>query len=262
MTMSLRTALVASAFTIAALTGASSASATTCIGACGALGPDGVVTAPPGGSSYGYVTTQGGVGGAGQISGVGGTNGSEFITDAFAATNGDVLEFQFNYVTSDGAGFSDYSFAELLTGTGAHVAWLFTARTTPSGDTSPGFGLPPNDSALTPATTPIIGGGVSWSPLDPNDSPCYDSGCGYTGWIKSDYTIATDGSYKLRFGVTNSIDTRWNSGLAYAGANVGGTPIDTGNGGVPEPATWAMMLMGMFGLGSMLRTRKLSAAAA
>jgi D-xylose transport system substrate-binding protein len=34
------------------------------------------------------------------------------------------------------AEFADYSFAELLTDTDAHVAWLFTARTTPSGDTS------------------------------------------------------------------------------------------------------------------------------
>ncbi|MGZ6016329.1 MAG: PEPxxWA-CTERM sorting domain-containing protein, partial [Phenylobacterium sp.] len=27
-------------------------------------------------------------------------------------------------------------------------------------------------------------------------------------------------------------------------------------GGVPEPATWAMMLTGFFGLGSMLRRRR------
>ena len=37
----------------------------TCVGACGTGGADGVVTAPPTGPSYSYVTTAGGVDGAG-----------------------------------------------------------------------------------------------------------------------------------------------------------------------------------------------------
>ncbi len=49
---------------------AGSAGAATCTGACGALGADGVVTAPPTGPTYNYVTTDGGVSGAGQISSV------------------------------------------------------------------------------------------------------------------------------------------------------------------------------------------------
>jgi hypothetical protein len=258
--MTLKQSLVAGVFAIAAVAGASSASASTCTGTCGTLGPDGVVTAPPGGGTYGYVSTVGGVSGAGQTPLGGGTNGSEFVTDAFSAASGDVLQFQFNYVTSDGAEFADYAFAELRTSTDTHVAWLFTARTTPVGDTSPGFGLEPNDSTLTPATTPIIPGGPVWSPLGGSSGDCFDDGCGYTGWIESDYTVALDGLYVLRFGVTNNLDTIFDSGLAYAGANIGGVVIPIG--GVPEPASWGLMLLGFFGLGSALRARRQRALAA
>lgn len=230
------------------------AHASTCIGTCGTLGPDGVVTAPPiAGPTYTYITTVGGAVGAGQIPTAGGTNGSEFRTGAFSANAGDALDFAFNYVTSDGAEFSDYAFAELLTDADVHVAWLFTARTTPSGDTSPGFGLPPNDSTLTPSSTPIIPGGPAWSPLGIFSGACFDEGCGYTGWIESTYQIGTTGSYILRFGVTNSLDEDYDSGLAFAGLTIAGDPIPTG---VPEPASWAMMLGGFGLVGSMLRSRK------
>ncbi len=37
---------------------------------------------------------------------------------------------------------------------------------------------------------------------------------------------------------------------------VSGEATVHGNGGVPEPATWAMMLMGFFGLGAMMRRRR------
>ena len=156
-------ALAASAIFVGLTTG--SANAASCIGNCGVLGADGVVTDSPDGGNYSYISTEFGVGGAGQISGVGGTNGSSFSTSAFTAAAGDLLKFFFNYVTSDGAEFADYSWAELTTSTFDHVAWIFTARTQPVGNTSPGFDLPPNDSTLTPATSAIIPGGPSWSPL-------------------------------------------------------------------------------------------------
>jgi hypothetical protein len=38
--------------------------------------------------------------------------------------------------------------------------------------------------------------------------------------------------------------------------NVAATGVPTTGGGVPEPATWAMMLMGFGGLGAMLRNRR------
>src|SRR5438270_1077583 len=91
---------------------ASGAVAQTCTGNCGTDSANGVVTAPPGGGNYQYVSTSGGAGGAGQISSVGGTNGSEYVTSVFSANSGDALNFNFNYVTSDGAGYADYAFAE------------------------------------------------------------------------------------------------------------------------------------------------------
>ena len=255
--MRIRNLLLASALAGAALMGASAASASTCIGTCGVLGANGDIVAPPGGTTYNYVTTSGGQTGAGQISGVGGTNGSEFISDAFSAAVGDDLKFNFAFATSDGtSSFPDYAFAELLTGTGDHFAYLFTARTTTSGNTSPGFGLPANDATLNPGTTPIIAGAPDWAPLGSYSGRCYGAGCGYTGWIGSTYTIATAGTYKIRFGVSNYGDSIWDTGLAFNGLKIGDVDIpnpgDPGSA-VPEPATWAMMLIGFFGLGSMVR---------
>jgi hypothetical protein len=223
-----------------------SAWADTCVGNCGTLGADGVVTLSPFGTpAYNFVTTSGGVverAGAGQIAGVGGTNGSQFTTSAFSANAGDALQFFFNYVTSDGSQFADYAWAELQTSVGAfsaHVAWLFTARTQPTGNTSPGVGLPTNDSTLTPPTTAIIPGGPVWSPLGSSSGACFNGpgqGCGFTDWIQSTYTIGSAGSYHLAFGVTNFLDTAFDSGLAFDGVTVGGVPISPS---VPGPIVGA-----------------------
>ena len=234
------------------------AEAATCVGVCGTLGSNGVVNTSPQGGTYDYVTTSGGVPNAGQIEGVGGTNGSAYTTDAFEAGAGDLLEFYFNYVTSDGAGFSDYAFAELLDVSLGHVAWLFTGRTQPTGNTSPGFGLPTNDSTLTPESSAIIAGGPTWAPLGGDSGACFDEGCGYTGWIKSDYTIATAGTYFLAFGVSNFDDTAFDSGLAFDGATIGGVIIDPdgpGEGPSPVPLPASALLLGtaLLGLGAMRR---------
>jgi hypothetical protein len=241
------------------------AAAGVCVGYCDAGGADGVVTlSPSGNSSYQYVSTHNGVAGAGQIAGVGGFDGSQFSTVAFTATANSPLQFYFNYITSDGAIYADYGFAQLLTASGSLVATLFTARTTVSGNTSPGFGLPTNNATLTPAGTPIIPGAPSWSPLGEDSGKCFDAGCGSTGWIRSNYTIADAGSYVLTFGVTNFLDQIYDSGLAFDGVTVGGLPIgqigpsteQTVAPAVPEPSTWAMMIVGFIGLGLIANRRR------
>ena len=200
----------------------------TCVGNCGIMGPNGVVIAPPGGTSYTYVTTSGGVNGAGQLPGVGGSNGSVYTTLPFSADAGDELLFAFNYVTSDGSGFADYAWAALATGTLDPVAILFTARTQPSGTIVPGQNLPGVEATLDPSSVPIISGGPQWTALGSSSGSCYGPGCGYTGWVNSTYEIAAAGTYVLQFGVSNWSDTGLQTGMAFSGITVGGVPVEGG----------------------------------
>ena len=229
------------------------ADAQTCVGNCGTLGADGVVTAPPGGTTYSYVSTNGGVAGGGQLPGEGGTDGSTYTTSVFSAAAGDPLNFWFNYVTSDGSGFADYAWAALLTASLDPVAILFTARTQPSGTIVPGQDLPGVEATLDPASVPIIPGGPVWSPLGSDSGDCYAAGCGYTGWINSTYNIADAGNYVLAFGVSNWLDTSYDSGMAFSGITVAGKPVE---GAIPEPGTWAMMLLGFGAIGFAMRRRR------
>jgi hypothetical protein len=235
---------------------ASAGMADTCLGNCGVLGPNGVVTTAPTGNSYRWISTSGGVGGAGQISTVGGTNGTSYTTSPFSANAGDLLTFYFDYVTSDGAGYADYAWAELVTSTDAHAAWLFTARTKPSGNISPGQGLPANEAMLIPLTTSIQPG-TDWAPLGSSSGACYSTGCGNTGWVESDYSITTAGTYKLILGVTNWADQIYDSGMAFDGATIAGTPITPPTGEVPEPSAW--ILLGTACAGLLVARRRQSA---
>ena len=220
-----------------------------CVGTCGTMGADGVVTASPDGGTYGYVTTSGGVTGVGL--GLGSeTTGSTFTTGSFSANAGDVLKFYFNFVTTDGSGYADYAWVNL--GGDADLT-LFTARTTPSGSTVPGFGMPAIAPGVTlnPYPVSIISGSPTWAPVG---SGCWSTGCGYTDWIEMTYTIDTAGTYNLTFGVVNWSDSSYQTGLAYDGAVIGDTPIP--NPGVPEPATWAMLIAGFGLVGATMRRRR------
>jgi hypothetical protein len=79
---------------------------------------------------------------------------------------------------------------------------------------------------------------------------CWSSGCGHTGWINSDYTIGTTGQYALRFGVTNYVDDGYDSALAFSGVTVAGTSVPIGT---PEPATWALLVVGFGAVGFAMR---------
>ena len=218
----------------------------TCSGNCGTDGADGVVTLSPAASTaYEWVSTSGGAGGVGSLpTGAQGgeTDGSTLTTPVFSASAGTPLNFYFNYVTSDGGGYADYAWAELFSASNAPVALLFTARTVPSGSIVPGAGLPAPLATLTPSSVPIIGGGSTWLPLGGDSGQCYDTGCGYTGWVQSSYTISAAGTYYLKVGVVNWSDGSYDSGLAVDGVTVGGVPV----GPTPTPAlsTWGVILLG------------------
>ncbi|MCL2525312.1 MAG: NF038132 family protein [Betaproteobacteria bacterium] len=240
---------------------AASASASECSGNCGTLGADGVVTASPMGGDYQYVSTNGGLNYVGSlgISGVNQTNGSLYVSDSFSVLAGDSLQFYFNYITSDGSGsYTDYAWAALRPTNGGDDIILFTARTTPTGNTVPGFGLPglADGVVLDPDSTPIIAEAPVWSPLGGSSGVCFSVGCGYTGWIGMDYLFADAGIYSLLFGVTNVGDSSYDSGLAFAGLTINNKPIDEPT--VPEPASMALVGLGLLGLG-LARRRKLTA---
>ena len=204
----------------------SAVQAADCIGNCGeslVTGADVIGALPSGGSSYNWVSTNFGQTGAGQLEGFGGTNGSSLTSDAFYAAAGSKVEFYFNYVTSDGAGYADYAWSKLVGASSSTT--LFTARTQPTGSIAPGFGLPGVTATLSPSEVAIIPGGPTWAPLGGSSGSCYDAGCGYTGWIKSTYEIQTAGTYQLSFGVTNWQDEAFDSGLAFQGLLLNGAVI-------------------------------------
>jgi PEP-CTERM motif len=221
------------------------------VGTYGAMGANGVVSlAPSGGSQYGYVSTVGGSYGVSPFSLGSNTTGSYLRSNVFSANAGDALNFNFNYVTSDGAGYADYGWARLLNADLSQAALLFTARTTTSGNTVPGFGLPATEATVT--ASPITAGGPSWSALGANSGSCYSGGCGFTGWVSSTYNVLNAGNYILEFGVINWNDTAYQTGLAFDGITIAGTPITP----VPEPESLALLLAGLGIVGAVARRRQ------
>lgn len=253
------------------------AHADSCTGTCGTDTANGAVTNPSGFSSYMYVTTTGGPAGGGTLPsvfgspGVNSTNGSTYTTSPFSAISGELINFDFNYITSDGSGFPDYAWAGLMSTDGGANYLIFSAQTQPTGNTVPGNTMPPlaSGAALVPPSSPIMAGsgtecettcnspagGPVWAELGSWSGNCYAVGCGLTGWITSDFTGEAADNYVLEFGVSNANDKLYDSGLAFAGVEVGGVPVTT----TPEPSTLLLMLIGLGSLGLILVMRKRSA---
>lgn len=231
-----------------------------CQGNCGTAEADGdVLLAPGGGERYGWISNHNGAAGV-RLAGVGtprdSFNGSLLRSHAFAASAGQVLSFQFNYVTTDGGDFSDYGWVRLLDTGGNQVAMLVTARTSPGGGAVPGFGMPAGAATLDPPYSNVLGPAPVWSPLGPDSGTCYVEPCGVTDWIGARYTIAGSGQYRLEFGVVNWVDASADTGMAFDAIELDGRTLPA----VPEPASATLLALGMAVLGGYQRWRARRAA--
>ncbi len=243
-------------------------------GTMGTIGGTPAMSASPAGSSqFAYVTTAGGVSGVSPLNlkpdnKVGGqTNGSKAVSSTFNANAGDTLQMYFNYMSTDGRDYVDYSWARLVDENGAHVAWLFASESNNSGNGNvvPGKVLKSQDKdlpMLPDEVDAIVNNGntvgfevnsTDWAPLGDSVDACWDSAntCGSTGWLRSQYTIGGAGIYFLELGVMNWGDEAYQSALAIDFEGLNSARFGSQMAAVPVPAAawlFGSALLGFAGL--------------
>ncbi len=236
------------------------AQAVTCTGNCGyhdGTRDGDIPPAPTSDGSYDWVSTYHGVDGAGSLGSfytARATNGSELLTNAFHATAGQEISFIYNFVSSDGTAYKDYAFVELINLDTGSATQIINMRYNGAGNTViQGLGLPPMMGTAGPPLY-MYPDAPDWSPLGGSSGSCWFTGCGYTGWNFTSYTIPTgkSGDYALRFGVANWNDKAFDTGLAFSALSLDGVAV----GLAPEPASWAMLMAGFFAAGSILRRQR------
>ncbi|THD59563.1 PEPxxWA-CTERM sorting domain-containing protein [Phenylobacterium sp.] len=104
----------------------------------------------------------------------------------------------------------------------------------------------PTTNAFTPEfSTPSNAGGLAY---DPTDGIMW---VGLEGGSVVPYTLAgvqLNGGFQPFGEIDDTID-----GLAFLGESA---PSNGGGGGIPEPSSWALMVLGFGGLGAALRSRR------
>lgn len=112
-------------------------------------------------------------------------------------------------------------------------------------------GICPYTTAANCSTTDLSGNGAG-------GNHTYNSGYAGVGTFFTNITDSQHGRINFTGGLADG-------STAFFGLE---EPLDsasftvTGVGGVPEPAAWALMLIGFFGVGGMVRSRRLAAAVA
>ncbi len=233
------------------------------VGNYGSDAPEGDISAPPSGAaSYLYASTYGGVAGAGESQGLGGTNGSSFTTNQFTVGPGADLLFAFDFVTTD-SDDPDYATISLLNANGSVAALLVTLIAPEQPGVAPTSGA--NDQAvlsgstvITPSAASVANNndpeiGPSWSKLGPySTGQCSDDsgsgGCGTTGWVLASYAVQQYGTYSLEVSVSNVGDDFYDTGIAVDGITADGP-------GIPEPSGLSWLALGAIALAAARRRR-------